>query len=54
MRIFCSAKDSHLSPTKNNSVFVILTFKILTKRFLNFNKMLTKDVVNFEQPAPGI
>ena len=28
----CSAKDSHIFSAKNNSVFVILTFKILTKR----------------------
>ena len=26
VRIFCIAKDSHIFPTKNNSVFVILTF----------------------------
>ena len=33
MRIFSIAKDSHIFPTKNNSVFVIhvFTFKILTK-----------------------
>ena len=35
------AKDSHIFPTKNNSIF------------LNFNKMLTNDVINFEQLAPG-
>ena len=40
MRIFCTAKDSHIFSTKNNSVFVI------------FNKTLTNDVVNFEQPGP--
>ena len=28
----CSAKDSHIFSTKNNSVFVILMFEILTKR----------------------
>ena len=44
VRIFCSAKDSHIFSTKNNSIFVIFTFKILTT--------LTKDVVNFEQPGP--
>ena len=34
VRIFCNAKDSHILPTKNNSVFVIhvFTFEILTKR----------------------
>ena len=26
VRIFCIAKDSNIFPTKNNSVFVILTF----------------------------
>ena len=26
VRIFCIAKDSHIFPTKNNSVFGILTF----------------------------
>ena len=36
VRIFCTAaKDSHTFPTKNTSVFVILTFKSLTKRFTN-------------------
>ena len=25
-RIFCNVRDSHIFPTKNNSVFVILTF----------------------------
>ena len=42
MRIFCNAKDSHIFPTKNNSVFVII---------LNFNETLTNDLVNFEQLA---
>ena len=28
--ILCSAKDSHILSTKNNSVFVILPFEILT------------------------
>ena len=46
LRIFCTAKDSHIFPTKNNSVFVILMF-------LNFNETLANDVVNFEQQAPG-
>ena len=41
-----NAKDSHFFfQQKNNSVFVIFAFKILTK--------LTNDVVNFEQPGPG-
>ena len=30
--IVSSAKDSHIFSTKNNSVFVILMFEILTKR----------------------
>ena len=41
-----SAKDSHIFPTKNNSVFVILMFEILTKP-------LTNDVVSFEQLGHG-
>ena len=32
LRILCSAKDSHFFFNKNNSVFVILMFEILTKR----------------------
>ena len=32
VRILCTAKDSHIFSTKNNSVFVILTFEILKKR----------------------
>ena len=32
VRILCSAKDSHIFSTKNNSVFVILPFEILTNR----------------------
>ena len=41
-----NAKDSQFFfQQKNNSVFVIFAFKILTK--------LTNDVVNFEQPGPG-
>ena len=32
VRIFCSAKDSHIFSTKNISVFVIFTFENLTKR----------------------
>ena len=46
MRIFCTAKDSHIFPTKNNSGFVIFTF-------LDFNETFTNDVVNVEQLAPG-
>ena len=26
VRIFCTAKDSHIIPTKNNSVFIIFAF----------------------------
>ena len=44
MRIFCSAKDFHIFPTKNNGVFVIFTYKT--------NETITNDVVNFEQLAP--
>ena len=47
MRIFCTAKDSNIFSTKNNSVFGIFTFENLTK-------MLTNDIVNFEQLAPEI
>ena len=32
VRILCNAKDSHILSTKNNSVFVIFMFEILTKR----------------------
>ena len=46
VRILCSAKDSHIFSTKNNSVFVILMFEILTET-------LTNDVVSFEQLGPG-
>ena len=31
VRVFCNAK-SHIFPTKNEGVFVIFTFEILTKR----------------------
>ena len=37
MRIFCTAKDSHIFSTKNNSVFVIFTFENLTKRSLTMS-----------------
>ena len=40
VRILCSAKDSHIFSTKNNSVFVILTFEILTKRYLTTSLVL--------------
>ena len=43
VRIFCSAKDSHILSTKNNNVFVI---------FQTFIETLTNGVVNFEQPGP--
>ena len=32
VRILCIAKDSHIFSAKNNSVFVILPFEILTNR----------------------
>ena len=32
MKILCSAKDSNILSTKNNSVFVIFMFEILTNR----------------------
>ena len=47
MRIFCTAKDSHIFSTKNHIIFVIFTFEILTKT-------LTNDVVNFERLGPGV
>ena len=40
MRILISAKDSHIFSTKNNSVFVILMFEILTKRKLTTSLVL--------------
>ena len=40
MRIVCSAKDSHIFPTKNKCICNI--------NVLNFNETLTNDVVNFE------
>ena len=40
MRILCSAKDSHIFSTKNNSVFVILMFEILTKRYVTTSLVL--------------
>ena len=47
MRIFCSAKDSQIFSTKNNSIFCDIYFQ-------NFNETLTNNVVNFEQPGPGV
>ena len=35
MRIFCTAKDSHIVPTKNNSVFDNVVGINLTRRPLN-------------------
>ena len=32
LRIFCNAKDYHIFPTKNSSVFEIFKIKIITKR----------------------
>ena len=40
-------KASHIFLTINNGVFQILTFEIL-------KKMLTDDVVSFEQPGPDL
>ena len=39
-------KYSHIFLTKNNIVFVILTFS------LKFNETYTDNIVTFEQPAP--
>ena len=47
MRIFCTAKDSHIFPTKNNSIYICNIY------VLNFNETLTNDVTNFEQLAQG-
>ena len=38
-------KASHIFSTKNISIFDILMFEILTK-------LLTNDVISFEQPGP--
>ena len=43
-----SAKASHIFSTKNIGVFEILRFEIL------MNETVTKDVVSFEQPGPGL
>ena len=51
MRIFCNAKDFHIIPAKNYSVFAIFAYCNIC--ILNFNEMLTNDVVNFKQLAPG-
>ena len=32
VRILCTAKDSHIFSTKNNSEFAVFKFEILTKR----------------------
>ena len=37
VRIFCLVKDSHIFPTKNNIVFVIFTFEILTTSLISNN-----------------
>ena len=44
MRIFRNAKDSHIFSTKNNSVFVIFKFKILTKH------LLTRSLISNKSP----
>ena len=46
LTIFCTAKDSHIFPTKYNSVLVQFTLKFL-------NETLTNVVINFEQLTPG-
>ena len=46
MRIFRTAKDSHIFSTKNNNGLVIIYV-------LNFNEMLTNEVVSFVKLAPG-
>ena len=45
---FALQKLLTLFPTKHISKFKILTFEIF------FCKMLTNDVVSFEQPGPGV
>ena len=50
MRILCTAKDSHIFSTKNNSVFVTLADICLTNLCLN-------DIVKlicFEQLGPDV
>ena len=44
---FCTAKASHIDSTEIIGIFQILMFKILTK-------MLTNDMVSFEQAGPGV
>ena len=34
VRIICTAKDSHIFSAKNNSVFIMFTFKVLTKYYI--------------------
>ena len=41
MRIFCTAKDSHIFPTKNNNVFDNLVGVYLTSGRLNDDVRLT-------------
>ena len=48
MRIFCNAKDSHISPKKKKKKCI---YNIYVR---NFNETFTNDVVNFEQPVPAI
>ena len=47
MRIFCSAKDSHIFSTKNNKSICDIYLQ-------NFNETLTSDIVNFEQLGPDV
>ena len=56
MRILCTAKDSHIFSTKNDSVFVILMFEILTKRKLTKSLVLNNwaQIVGFlMRQCPG-
>ena len=45
VRILCNAKDSHIFSTKNNCICNIVIPKL--------NKLLTNDIVHFEQLAPA-
>ena len=47
MRSFCSAKASHIFQQKNNGVFQILTFEILTKRYLTTSLVLNNRALDF-------
>ena len=52
VRIFCNAKDSHC---KRFSHFSNKKYQCICNIIvLNFNEMVTNDVVNFEQPGPDV